>query len=153
MAGSKTRYLEQKLQDHVYGATVYTPPTTLYLGLLTDSNTKVQRDNQIFTEVASAGGYIRLAITNNTTNFPAAAEGTIVINGVSTICSVKLNGTVFTWATATGSWGEVTAVGIFDGASGTAKLLEWFDLDTAQNVASGGIMSLPASTGMALGLD
>lgn len=153
MAASKTRYLEKKLQDHVYGATTYTPPATLYFGLLTDSNTKVQRDSQTFTEVPSANGYTRKAITNNPTNFPNSAEGTIVINGVSTICAVKINGADFTWATATGAWGRPTAVGIFDGSAPSANLLEWFDIDFPQDVTAGNIMSLPASTGMQLGLD
>lgn len=153
MAASKTRYLEKKLQDHLYGNTPYVAPATLYFGLLTDTNTKVQRDSQTFTEVSSTStGYARKAVVNNTTNFPNSAEGTITINGVSTICSVKINGTVITWDTATASWGQPTAVGVFDAAT-LGNLLEWFDIDFPQPVAAGNIMSLPANTGMALGLD
>ncbi len=105
MAGSFTDYLENKVLDHVFGATTYTPPATLYMAATTSAPT----DSAGGTE-PSGNNYSRLAVTNNTTNFPNASGG------------AKSNGTVFTWATASGSWGNIIGVDIYDASSGGNRL-------------------------------
>jgi transcription elongation factor len=140
MAGSFADYLEKKLLDHVLGNTAYSAPATVYIALFTDSNTATQRDAGTVTEV-SGNAYARVAVTNNTTNWP---------NASGTLAS-KSNGTTFTFPTPTGSWGTVTAYGIYD-ASTAGNLLVWADLDTPNTVATGNTVQF-GSSGVVLTLD
>jgi len=127
MAGSKSNYLENAILDHVLGGGDYTRPATVYVALFTDSNTQTQRDAGTVTEV-SGSAYARVAVTNNSTNWPAASGGS------------KSNGTAITFPTPTGSWGTVTAFGIYD-ASTAGNLLYHADLTASQAVASGNTVS------------
>lgn len=119
MAGSKSDFLENKVLDHLLGATTYTPPATLYMGLFTANPS----DSGGGTEV-TGGSYARVSVTNNTTNWPAASGGS------------KSNGTAITFPTATANWGTVTAFGIFD-ASTAGNLLFWGTLTTSKAVDNG----------------
>jgi hypothetical protein len=123
MAGSKSNYLENAILDHVLGGGDYTRPATVYVALFTDTNTQTQRDAGTVTEV-SGSAYARVAVTNNSTNWPAASSGS------------KSNGTAITFPTPTGSWGTVTAFGLCD-ASTAGNLLYHGDLTASQTVASG----------------
>jgi hypothetical protein len=118
MAG-KSEYLENAILDHVLGGPDYTRPGTLYIALYTVAPT----DAGGGTEVAG-GSYARVAVTNNSTNFPAAAGG------------AKTNGTLIEFAEATANWGTVVAVGIFD-ASTSGNLLYWAPLGTSKPVNIG----------------
>lgn len=123
MAGSFSNFLELKLLDHVFGNAAYTAPATLYVALFTATPS----DTGGGTEV-SGGSYARKDVTNNATNFPAAAAG------------AKSNGTAITFVTATASWGVVTQFGIFD-ASTAGNLLAWGDLTASKTVDSGDTVS------------
>jgi hypothetical protein len=125
MAGSLSDYLEKKLQDHVFGATVFTAPATVYLALLTDSNTAAQRDAGTVTEV-TGGAYARVAVTNNTTNFPAA----------SGVTALKNLGVAFSFPAPTANWGTATAFAIYDAAT-VGNLLCWGDLTTPRVINNG----------------
>lgn len=81
---------ENLILDAIFGATAYSPPGTLYCALFTTACT----DSALGTE-ATGGDYARVSVTNNATNFPAAAAG------------IKSNGTVITFPEATASWGTV----------------------------------------------
>ena len=124
MPGSKSDYLENKLLDLILGNVSYTIPTTLYFALFTVAPS----DSGGGTEV-TGGSYARVAVTNNTTNFPAASGGS------------KGNGTAITWPTATASWGTVLAVGVFDAASG-GNLLFWTTI-SSKTVDSNDTVSIP----------
>jgi hypothetical protein len=79
------------------------------------------------TEVGAGVGYVRLAVTNNTTNWPVAS---------GTSPATKSNGTAFTFAAATGSWGTVTSFYIVD-ASSAGNVLYGGDLTASKAIASG----------------
>lgn len=81
-------------------------PATWYLGL---STTQPNADGSGFTEPVG-GSYGRVAITNNSTNFPAAATA----SGVTS----KKNGAKFTFPNPTGNWGTVGWYGFFTASSG-----------------------------------
>jgi hypothetical protein len=125
MAGSLSDYLEKKLQDHVFGNTAYSAPATVYLALLTDSNTAAQRDAGTVTEV-SGGSYARVAVTNNTTNFPNAS-------GITALKNLHVS---FAFPAPTANWGTVTAFAIYD-ASTAGNLLCWGDLTTPRVINNG----------------
>ena len=119
MAGF-TDYLEDKVLDHVFGGTAYTAPSTLYVGLFTAAPS----DTGGGTEV-SGGSYARKSMPDMT------------ISGTSP--TTATNGAAVEFVTATGSWGTVTHVGIFD-ASSSGNLLCWAALSASKVVASGDVI-------------
>ena len=119
MAGSKSDFLELKLLDHVLGKVVYTAPATVYIALYTVA----PGDAGGGTEV-TGGSYARVAVTNNLTNWPAAAAG------------AKANGTEITFPTATANWGTVVAFAILDAATG-GNFLYWGDLTASKTINNG----------------
>lgn len=72
----------------------------------------------------TGGSYARVAVTNNDTNWPAAASGS------------KSNGTRIDFPTATGSWGTVTSWGILSASSGGTLYL-YGTFTTSRAVSSG----------------
>lgn len=128
MGASDSR--ERLVADMLFGAGVITissvtyAPATWYLGM---STTAPNDDGTGFTEPVG-GSYARVAITNNATNWPAAAT----IGGVTT----KKNGAKFTFPTPTGLWGLLSYYGLFVVSSGGTP--EFFNpLDTPITVQSG----------------
>lgn len=124
MAGSWTDYLKNEMLDHVLSASTFTAPATLYVGLWTsalfDSAT-----GSVSGEVSTSGtNYARAAVTNNTTNFPAASGG------------IKTNGTTISFSTASISWGTITYMALTDAITG-GNMLMWSDLTTSKAVAAG----------------
>lgn len=113
-------YLENELLDHVFGASAYSAPATLYIGL---STTDPGDDGSGATE-PSGGSYARAAVTNNLTNWPAASGG------------AKANGTVITFPTATASWGTIGWFMIMDAASG-GNFLGGGQLTASKTIDSG----------------
>ena len=123
---SFSNYLELKFLDLAWGAVAFTAPVTVYAALYTAAPS----DSGGGTE-ATGGAYARVAITNNATNWPAAASG------------AKSNGTVITFPTATANWGTVTHFGVFDAAT-AGNLLNWGALTTSQAVNTGATPSFAA---------
>lgn len=119
MAGSKSNYLELEVLDHVLGGGDYTRPATVWLALYTVTPSDAGGGTEV-----SGGAYARKAVTNNATNWPAAAAG------------AKSLGTDQTFVQATASWGTVTQFGIFDAAT-AGNLLFWGDLTASKQIGSG----------------
>lgn len=128
MAGSFSNFLELELLDHVFGNAAYTAPATLYVALYTAAPS----DTGGGTEVSTSNwtNYARTAVTNNATNFPAAASG------------LKSNGTAISWSAATIPSGTVvvTHAGILD-ASTAGNLLAWADLTASKTLSNGDTIS------------
>lgn len=118
MIGAASDYLENKLLDHVFSATSFTPPATLYVALFTATPS----DSGGGTEV-TGGSYARVSVTNNLTNFPAASGG------------AKSNGTAISFVPATADWGNCVAFGIFDASSG-GNLITWAWLTDNPEIAN-----------------
>lgn len=122
-------YLEAKLLDHVFGASAYTAPVTLYLGLSVGDPT----DAGTQTGEPASGSYARVEITNNATNFPNATAGS------------KENGATFTFPKATGSWGTVTHFFIADAPTG-GNILTSGQLTESKAVTSGDTINFLANS-------
>jgi hypothetical protein len=114
-------FLENKVLDQLFGATAYTAPSTLYFALFTSAPTDVAGSGL---EVPAAHGYTRAAVTNNSSNWSAAASGS------------KTNSAQITFSpgATTGGWGNVVAVGIFD-AQTSGNLLFWTTIPSRAVVA------------------
>lgn len=120
MAGTFGDYLENKLLDHVFGATSYSAPANLHFGL---SSTDPLDDGSGKTE-PSGGSYARVSMTNNATNFPAASGGS------------KSNGTAITFPTASASWGALGYFIVMDQGSG-GNYLGGGSLSASKTIDSG----------------
>jgi len=122
MAGSKTDYLESAILNGVLGGPAFSLPTTVYIAL----STAVYSDAATGTSMSevTGGSYARVAVTNNTTNWPSASGGS------------KSNATVFTFPTASAAWGTVQSFYIIDAAS-TGNTLYGADLVTARAIDTG----------------
>lgn len=112
-------YLANKLLDHVMNGTTFTPGATLYLALY-ESGVEV-----------TGGNYSRLAVTRNTTNFPAASSGAMT------------NGVDLDFATPSASWGTVDEVRVMDASSG-GNTWKTASLATPKTINSGDPVSFPA---------
>lgn len=125
MAGSKSDYLENKLNDHVLGNTSFSTPATVYMAAFTVAPTDAGGGTE-----ATGGSYARVSITNNTTNWPNSSGGS------------KSNGTAITFPTASASWGSIVAVALFD-ASSSGNLLYWATLSVNKTIGNGDTLSIP----------
>jgi hypothetical protein len=127
--GSFTDFLEKELLDHVWSASTYTAPATLFLALFTT----VATDATPGTEV-TGGSYARASSTNDATEWPAAT-GTL---------ATKNNANDITFPTATASWGTVVAFAFFSLAV-AGDYLAWADLDTSKTIDIGDTAKFAAS--------
>lgn len=117
-------YLENKVLTHVFGGTAYTAPSTLYVGLYTAAPS----DSGGGTEV-SGGSYARKSTANMTVSGTSPTQAT--------------NGAAVEFVTATGSWGTVTHVGVFDAVT-SGNLLGWAALTASKTVSSGDVFRFDA---------
>jgi len=117
---SFSNFLETEILDHVFAGAAYTAPSTLYLGLFTGAPGEAGGGTEL-----SGSAYVRKPIafttSGDTTSNNAAVE----------------------FPTATGSWGTVTHVGVFD-ASSSGNLMVYATLSASKAVASGDVFRVPS---------
>ena len=117
---SFTNFLETEILDHVFAGAAYTAPSTLYLGLFTGAPGEAGGGTEL-----SGSAYVRKAIafttSGDTTSNNAAVE----------------------FPTATGSWGTVTHVGVFDALT-SGNLMVYATLTASKTVASGDVFRVPS---------
>jgi hypothetical protein len=117
-----SNYLENAIVNAVLRNTSYTSPTTVYVALFTSDPT----DAGTGTEV-SGGSYARKAIT-----FGAPSNG------------VTSNSATVTFDQATGSWGTVTYMALYD-ASTSGNMLIYGALTTSKTITTGDVFSFAIS--------
>ena len=124
-----TDYLDQALNQEVFGNTAYSVPPTLYVGLSTTTPTQAKGTSPYwnFTE-PSGNAYARVTVANNTSNW--TASGSQPANGQE-----QQNAASISFATASGTWGTVTYFGIFD-ASSNGNLLAFGQLSASQTITT-----------------
>ncbi|MET0646376.1 MAG: hypothetical protein ABW208_07120 [Pyrinomonadaceae bacterium] len=99
---SKTNYEGNRALDARYGDGTYTKPATVYIGLFLAMPTPSTSGTEV-----SAGGYARVALTNDATTFPDA------VNRLKTVGVVV----TFPQATAPG-YGSTVGFGFWDAPTG-----------------------------------
>ena len=117
---SFSNYLENKVLLHVFGATAYTAPSTLYVALFTSDPGETGSGTEV-----SGGSYARQTATFTVTGNQAS------------------NTTAVEFPTATGSWGTITYAAVYDAVSG-GNLLASGALTTSKTIASGDVLRIPA---------
>ena len=114
-----SNYLENALINGTLRATTYTAPTTVYVGLFTSDPTDAGSGTEV-----SGGSYARQSAT-----FAAPSNGASVTNAD------------ITFPTATGNWGTVGWIGIFDALT-TGNLLYHTALDASKTIETGDIFKI-----------
>lgn len=109
-------YLEDKLLDFVFNNVNYVRPTTIYIALFTAAPSDAGGGTEV-----SGSNYARVGVSGG---FPTT--------GTATRAS---NSSAITFPSATGSWGTITHVGIFDASSG-GNLLAWGALSASKTIGA-----------------
>lgn len=109
--------------DHVLSGEPWSPPTVVYI-ILSLATFDPASTGASCGEVDGASSYLRVAVTCNSTNFPLAVNGS------------KANNAVFTFPTATGSWGTVFSFYISDAAT-EGNLFYGADLTAPREISAG----------------
>ena len=116
---SFSNFLETEILDHVFAGAAYTAPTTKYLALYTAAPGETGGGTEL-----SGSGYARQTVAFTT-----------VGNTTSNNASVE-------FPTASGSWGSVTHVGVFDALT-SGNLMAYATLTTAKTIDSGDVFRIP----------
>lgn len=130
MADALSDYLENKLMDFLLRGQTFTPPATVYVGLLTAAPS----DSGGGTEV-SGGAYARVAVTSSEANWAGtqSAGSTTASSGTSGTTS---NNGAITFPAPTANWGVITHMAVYD-ASTAGNLLFYAALTTSKTVNNG----------------
>jgi len=117
---SFTNFLETEILDHVFAGAAYTAPSTKYIGLFTAAPGETGGGTEV-----SGNAYARQSMafttSGDTTSNNAAVE----------------------FPTATGSWGTITHIGVFD-ASTSGNLMVYATLTASKAIASGDVFRVPS---------
>ena len=116
-------YLENKFLDHFLGTASTSAPAAVYLSL----HTANPADDASGAEVSTSGtGYVRKAIA-----FSAASSGSAANSG-----AVEFD-------VATGSWGTISHVAVFDASSG-GNQIAYAALAAAKTITTDDVLRFPA---------
>ncbi len=118
-------YLEGKFIDYVLRSGTFASPASVWIGLFTATPS----DAGGGTEVASANAYARVQLTSA---FDAASAG------------ATANTATITFPTATGVWGAITSVGIYDASTGGNLLFYGTFSNSPLQVDTGDTLSIAA---------
>ena len=129
IAADFTNYLENKVADHLFRATTYTPGT-LYVGLFTAAS---NCDVGTVTEV-SGGSYARVSVTKADASWKGT-HGSATGNSSGTGGTVS-NAAAITFPAPTAGWGTVTHFGLND-ASTSGNWLICAALTTPKTINNG----------------
>jgi hypothetical protein len=117
---SLSNIFETTTLNWLFTATSVTRPTAWYIALYTVAPT----DGGGGTEI-SGNAYVREAATMSVTGDNATNTGAIE------------------WPTATGTWGTIVAVGVFDALS-AGDLIAYGNLTVSKTITSGDVFRIPA---------
>ena len=117
---SFSNYLETEVLDFAFTTGTATRPTAWYLALYTAAPS----DTGGGTEV-SGGGYARQSVT-------------FTVSG-----NTASNNAAIEFPTATGNYGTVTHIGVFDASSG-GNLLAYASLTTSKTIETGDVFRVPS---------
>tara|TARA_B110000858_G_scaffold58127_3_gene67702 strand:- start:824 stop:1204 length:381 start_codon:yes stop_codon:yes gene_type:complete len=117
---SFSNYLETEILDHVFGGAAYTAPSTLYVALYTATPNDAGGGTEL-----SGSGYTRKSAAFATSGATTSNSGAIEYD------------------TATGSWGTITHIGVFDAAT-SGNLMAYGALSSSKAVDTGDVFRIPA---------
>lgn len=128
MSGSLSDFCEAQLLNQLFGGIPYSTPNILYFGYMVGVASETGPGAE-----PNSGGYQRIAVTNNTTNFAVTAN------------QIKTNATEIQFVEATSNHGLVQAIGIFDSPT-SGNMLVYFPLSNPINITVGDAMRIPVGS-------
>lgn len=123
-------YLENKIIDWLLRGQTFTPPATVYVGLLTVAPS----DSGGGTEV-TGGSYTRVAVASSLANWAGSQSAGSTTASSGTVGTTSNNAAV-TFPAPTANWGTVVAFGVYD-ASSAGNLLFYASLTTSKTINNG----------------
>lgn len=117
---SFTNDLETRVLQWALTAGSPTRPTAWYVGLFTAAPGETGGGTEV-----SGGSYVREAVT-------------FTVSG-----NTATNSAAIEWPTATGTWGTITDVAVFDADTG-GNMLVYASLTSSKTIASGDVLRIPA---------
>lgn len=129
-AAAMTDNWENSLTDFLFRGQSYTPPSTLYVGLLTGACS----DSAGGTEV-SGGSYARVSVTSSLANWAGTQSAGSTASSSGTGGTTSNNGAI-TFPAPTANWGTVSHFGIYT-ASTSGTLLVCAALTNSKTVNNG----------------
>lgn len=148
---SMSDYLRNKLLDFLFRAQTFTPPTIMYVALMTTNSTHAVGSG---TEV-TGGSYARVAVTNamGATGWAGtqSAGSTTTSSGTGSSAVTSNNGSI-TYPAPTANWGVVTGWTIWD-ASTSGNMLYFGPLSVSKTINNGDAAPSFASGALALTFD
>ena len=126
---SLSNFLELELLDHVFKQTVYAVPDRVAIALSTAD------PSEAGTNIAepAAGAYTRVKCLTTGADWNVAAAGAMD------------NASIFTFPTATASWGTITHFALYDATgTGLGNMLGYAALTTARDVTIGDTVKFAA---------
>lgn len=119
--------LAKNMLDVAFGRASSIAPASYWAGLCTTAPGDGSGSGLVEVD---AGGYLRVEIPNNSTNWPGAM--------LNLGLRQKSNGTVIQFPEATGEWGTCSGLALFDSDSGGA-FMAYGDFTTPQMVVTGNL--------------
>lgn len=131
--GSFSDRLESWILNNWWGNATTVVSGTLYVGLATSALSDASTGITAVEPPTNSGGnptaYARVAVTNNSTNFP---------NATGTSPTTKNNGTAINFAQCSTNWGTCTDFFFADTPTvATGSILGWGTLTTPKTISSG----------------
>jgi hypothetical protein len=123
-------YLENKVIDWLLRGQAFTPPATVYVGLVTVA----ENDAAGGTEV-SGGSYARVAVTSSLANWAGTQGAGTTVASTGTSGTTSNNNTI-TFPAPTANWGTIVGMGVWDAAS-AGNLLFYAPLTVNKTVNNG----------------
>lgn len=127
MAGGKGNFWSNAILSLLFGQQSPSAIGTLYFAAYTVTPSNAGGGTEV-----TGGSYARVAVTNNTTNFPTASSQT------------SHNANLIDFGTASANWGTIVAIGVFD-ASTSGNLLYWGPLTVNKTINSGDSFKIAAN--------
>lgn len=131
MSNNFSNFLEQQLLGHTLLGSIFTPANTLFLSLATT----IASDGDFFTEVSTSLGYTRMPLTRASvlTGITSAPQHTVATSQD------------ISFPTATGTWGNIVGIGIYDSdVIGAGNLYYWGTIPVPRQINPGGEIVVPA---------
>ncbi len=111
---------ETHVLNYLFTSGSVTRPTAWYIGLQTSSNTDTAPGSEV-----SGNGYVRKPVT------------------LTVSASLATNMTTVEWSAATGNWGTVTSLAVYDALTGGNQIAH-SDLTASKDVSTGDVFRIPA---------
>ncbi len=131
MMGGFSRFLEEKVLDHVFGHVIYEPPKTHYIALLIQP--PKDEDGGESLREASYTGYKRKSMDNNKVNWDRADDNSVT------------NTTLLTFERSQGGESMITHVAVCD-SSVAGNVISTAKLSTAKAITQGDAPEFPPNT-------